>query len=892
MAWAVRAAAATFACAAATLPGYDALFTLPPPSGTGASQPAQGARSTCVYVAELLVPDAAVQSCGGAGACPTGSVSLLWPPHAVTIDVDIVAGGRAGEPDRASVSVSYLLPAEGVDVDSGQSAVEASRQRPGDTARVCALLLALLPWLQLGPCSPHRATGLNLYEAGPLDPSAVSREGALLAGAFVGEEEEGGARHLPFELPALQPGQGHAARSALDWGAGLVALASSSNRSVLHAVHSVSGDTVPQGSPLSRVQGGGDTPTPLLPGLFFAGHTSRGNFSGPVAALLRERWNAWTAAGLSAGGAGGEGGAWVSTRLHLTLARSPHARTVALAVAEAAELLAPALVVPEAGSLLQTGGVLHSDVFLGGGLLGVACERHSLEGGGRRSGEPLGLGSTYVAAVRQACEEHAAAEGQRKPTDAVAAWLGAALGRLSGEPPPATPVWAGQVCTDFTGRGFHHDVEYTVTASALLPPSSSSRLHPSCRVALHLHLPAGVYVDLDEVRTAVRDASAEDRARGGERTGRAPLSFRSFCRFIDVERPAYRSTQHVVLLRHDAAVRSGGAHGDGHNNLSALRHGGAVATVVRGGGGGGDTLHLSARFRTALHKRYPAPGCASGGEEALPASSLSTHATACTKEWGATVYRDGSVWVPALPGGWRAAARTAWARVTGWGSSPGQAGGGETQDVPSLDDACSDARPFFPGCYVLVHAPRPTVHVECTGVGGGETGHRPATWRTVSLLPPLATAQGLPCRPPRLLPPMPTGHADHAVWAVRATAAFYLLASLAVVACALRASAGEGGGALSAPLAAVLKALGERRARFLYDVAVEAAAQAAGLRPSASGPPPRALLARRVEGEGVEEGTGVRAASTVNSAVDSAPLAPSPSPARRRRGSATPATQR
>jgi hypothetical protein len=251
------------------------------------------------------------------------------------------------------------------------------------------------------------------------------------------------------------------------------------------------------------------------------------------------------------------------------------------------------------------------------------------------------------------------------------------------------------------------------------------------------------YIDLDE-------------ARDTERAGGPVL--RAFTKFIDVERPASASTQHVVALAVDvawdgsnASLAESGVQGipGGFARRSSAQS--FNATLIdpfedRGGLSPMFMVRISGVVRQLLHLRYQHAGCS---------DSMSIAAGG-----GAERHGDSASWV--------APAGEAWQLI-----QSAQAG---DEGQPS---------PYMSGCYASAHLQTPSVHLRCssTGAGIGSTAaaalaaalpNDSGSWTPV----PVVLTSGV-CEP--ALAPVPVGQRSHAALVRTLTAIAALFGSLLVV---------------------------------------------------------------------------------------------------------------
>lgn len=709
-----------------------------------------------------------------------------WPPGVLSIDVDIVSDSAASTaPAYALLPARRLAIATSLDprIPVGSFSA-ATRTRPNATqvSEACALVALVLPWLDTGACaggsggsgsggpSQRLLHSLALVTAAVHPPATLARDGALGADAF---EERARELYAPFTAAEeLEAAEAVAARGGggpvLAWGGGGLARARAAAGAVRVVVASVAFDGTGGGAP---------------PGLFFGG--GGGSPSGPVADLVACRSRAlWDGFGAAGGGAAADG-VWRVLATHVSLARVAGG-SVLVSVAETAVSSerqsaggggsppppAPpsaCAVVAEAAAL----GSIAADVLV---LAGAACHRTRVEGvahPGRGGALPE---SPFTGAALRLCESPAQAAVARRAGLVEALLLGQPLGNSAAAlPPPPPPRPRATVCRELRSTGLHRELGFALRVDVPAPPAAAEPPPPvprgaasepplRCELALVQRLEATQYIDLDE-------------ARDVERAGGAAL--RAFAKFVDVERPASASTQHVVVFSaevHDAGAgaaaagsSSGSGGGEGAGPRPAL-HGSVNVTLVPGGGG---AVRVAGDVRQLLHLRYQNAGCG-----------------------GAAGDDDGTF-------AWTAPADSAWlllAQQPTEGAAGGSGGAGG---------------PYISGCYARAHLQQPTVHLRCSGGAGGG----PALRALAAALPTcgsggsgawVAAPVGNPsqpgapgydgaCTPP--LAPVPVGRrGDTLLVRTLTTAATLGGALLLLLAAATTTRGGGGGGSRPPPL--------------------------------------------------------------------------------------------
>ena len=293
-----------------------------------------------------------------------------------------------------------------------------------------------------------------------------------------------------------------------------------------------------------------------------------------------------------------------------------------------------------------------------------------------------GVGRTFL-------DEH---HPNRAPTDALDASL-----------VPVTSA-AATVCRSVVGTGLHRELTFDVSVSMQLPPpppspslegstsqgtaeSAYATAPAACVLALVMQLESTTYIDLDEAR---------EHSRHG---GAAPWT--SYTRFIDVEKPAGASRQHVVLLSLPLSEEEASSDpcGDRESQQCPIPSPSPPPTPAGVGGGGLDvaivrrsadldgssTLSVHALLRQTLHMRYQSPGCSHGSD------FFGTHEAGGTRfsSWDSD---DAAYYFEAPNFLQRVISLTS--ELHGYGSAP-----------------------FVSGCYAPVHLPQPRVFLSCSPHG-------------------------------------------------------------------------------------------------------------------------------------------------------------------------------
>jgi hypothetical protein len=678
-----------------------------------------------------------------------------WPAGILSIDIDIVetnstvlrTSSSSSSPHPSPLFPSLTgLPALRVALVTSVAAGADPRPTPEQVTVACGLIATLVPWLPVKPCSTARTPlDLNLAAGATLAAGVVTRANTLSPAAYeAGDTNE----YRPFST-TTSPSSSSSSVSPggpLAWGAGFVDLAANA------VVTAASTDLPGCGIPVA--QG--------APGLFFpasverrgggrrGSSTSSSSFSatGPVATLVAERHAAWTAAGLS-------DDSWQPLSLHLSLrpagVLAPSLTRVRVAVAETAVRLDVGLTVPPAGDLRGSGAIGRSELYLENE--GV-CEAHVLLAPASAAAEgaetvpvpsPAAAShpSSFLRALPPACDSYNAAR-VKGGVSAIEAWVRPPPSKKTPAAAALSPAWSSRVCRSVSGTGLHRELTYTVTATALVresavgayaraaastrdaDSSSSSSVSSSpsdrspCHVALLQTVPETAYLDLDEVRDQQRGAGLAGFSAADNVIAEGAL-LRAFSRFIDVERPASVSTQHVLLLAH--AIHAEAAPAAASGAAAALPaptniYGGATVSVERvepepgstdSSKGGGPLLRVTVRatVKQLLHVRYQSPGCAkpdaAGAAAASSSSSTGSAEGACVtwRELGGAPYGtrlnvDGSIYLQA-PG----------AHLATNGSAAG-------------------VKPTTAGCYATAHVPLPTMHLQCRPHAAAAVGGRRA----------------------------------------------------------------------------------------------------------------------------------------------------------------------
>lgn len=256
------------------------------------------------------------------------------------------------------------------------------------------------------------------------------------------------------------------------------------------------------------------------------------------------------------------------------------------------------------------------------------------------------------------------------------------------ESPVVIPLATATLSRQIDGTGLHRDLEYTIMAHVHAPfgvtgagvgAGGSCALVPRCRLALVQRLEASTYIDLDEVREAVRRVARHGRT----------LGLRAFAPHIDVERPTSVSTQNVVVLwlpldegfESITSAKASPFWARARLSDSVDSLGGQVE-------GGNDTVvEIDASFSALVHFRYQTAGCdsASAGVADVAAAAAAPWTAIMSNIWG-PLRADGSFYF-------------------------------DPADKIAVGTA---GRPFVAGCYALAHLPQPTLHVSCDSESSGE----------------------------------------------------------------------------------------------------------------------------------------------------------------------------
>ena len=692
---------------------------------------------------------------GNSSASPPPSSLQVWPPDVLSIDIDLVDGAAAG------VAAAYaLLPARRLAIVTALdpsvpvgSFSAATRTRPNATqvSGACAVAALMVPWLDTGACAgadggpaQRLLSSLSLATAAVHPPSTLARDGSLGPDAF--DDERARELYSPFtaagDMTAAEAtSAAHGSGPLLTWGAGGLPRARAAAGASRVVVASVALDDP------RRV--------PPEGGLFFNASGSRGGAQGPVSAVVAERATAYE------GWLGGSG-AWRVLATHISLVRTTTGRgaPILLAVAEAAVAVAaargPLKSPPDGGR--GSGSAVAADVLV---VAGQACHSTRLASGPPPPPLPA---SSFTAAALRLCEGGKEGSAPRVAAVRHAGLLQTLLtGGAAGSLPPLPMLPRPTVCWDLRGSGLHR--ELSVTVDVLVPPpplprgggaplaagsSAASTAPLRCELALVHRLEATQYVDLDEARDA-------------ERAGGPAL--RAFTKFIDVERPASASTQHVIVL-------AGAVHEETPAPGLLLPSQRGVNVSLEPGGGGG--VHVTGVLRQLLHLRYQNAGC--GDDEG---------------EGGGGSTDDGTFAWQAAPGDLRFLVQQQLEQHQGGAAAP----------FPGT--------PYVSGCYARAHLQLPTVHLRCTGATGGgpalqalsdalrggrDGGGEVAAWAALPVLNsarPGTAGYISACTPP--LAPVPVGRRGDALLVRALTMAATLGGALLLLWAAVAAHGGATG---------------------------------------------------------------------------------------------------
>jgi len=277
----------------------------------------------------------------------------------------------------------------------------------------------------------------------------------------------------------------------------------------------------------------------------------------------------------------------------------------------------------------------------------------------------------------------AAVEAVREAGGLVQALLGGGRGHAAGggaRAPPARPPSAAscatRACTASWGTPW--------TCCCPPPRPAAAAAGPRAR--------GGPRAAAAALRARPRAAPGGDAVRGpGRGAGRGARGgprLRAFAKFVDVERPASASTQHVVafaatVLDPEAAAAAAASEGSeaphpAAAGLRALVHG--SVNVTRGPDG---SLHVRGVMRQLLHLRYQNAGCREG------------------RGGGGT--RDGTFpWEAPQGGGWLLLAQQQ-----------------QQQQGLHQADPLLPARPYVSGCCATAHLQQPTIHLRCSTTARG-----------------------------------------------------------------------------------------------------------------------------------------------------------------------------
>lgn len=660
-----------------------------------------------------------------------------WPDGVVAIDLDIVAHNLSrGEPGTWEAPRGYFgIPTLRIaltlsvpdNVTFGSTAGVAARPSDAQALSSCAVLSAALPWLRLRPCNSDARSGGRLdpdLRSVALQPlSTVLRDGGLGPDVFdaVASMNYHPFSTVPHNVATLLP----TTASPLAWGAGIAAAPATEHRRV--TVATVALET-PQCS--APVHAGGS-------GLFF-GTSPPSGASGALGSGMRARGAALLGSRHQP--------AWEPRGLHVTLTRAssgtPH--TLIVAAAETALLRAGFAEINTRAHPEPSLGFARSRVLEVAQRAPDGCTIHAVADASNREGAESGTMTSYMRAALGACttaramRAHAAAAG-------LDLWL---------QPPHATVAagWRARVCRSVANTGLHRDLEYRVSVAS--PMLARGVDVSKCTLVLSQRLESSMYMDLDEVRD-------QERGTGAYPPGAAGARLRAFAKFIDVEKPTSASTQHLVLLAHDATVRVEGSEEAALAALSGYRYGGVAATSSSEG----SMVAFAGVFRELVHVRYQSPGCQHVPGEA--ASDVLSDTAGASRSHCAT---------------WPQLMSTYFGRVNADGTVYIQAGHQPHSSAPGSSGKAGGLIPPTSGCYGLAHLPLPSVHVSCSGLAGGAFIHVPV----VNTALPTAAGYDADCTPP--LVPVPVGYAEHFQLIRTVTAATTIAGSLLVVIVAWGAS--------------------------------------------------------------------------------------------------------
>jgi hypothetical protein len=567
--------------------------------------------------------------------------SQAWPSGLLSIDIDLVDHSSADDATLSALGnlapqrVALLLRVSDAATPGLNASVEA-RATALQSQFACSLLAQLLPSALPQVCALEASKKPSSVTAGfetgaVFAADVVARDGSVAADAFNAQDS---ISYLPFSFERAATASD---AGTLAWGGGLVPRNSGWRRSVTAVT-----DEFPFAAASSL---GSEAHTQQR-----SFRTFFGRLEG-TAGLLGEALQKQRAAYI------GEQ-EWTTVSLHASITPAPGQKAVRVAIAETAVTKGPA-------SFKDSAALA---------ALGSRCKWSGA------TAEGPALHARFAASLSSWCT----APAEKQSAGLIAEWL-----RPGSTHRPV--AWSSRVCRTVRNTGLHRELEYKVQLTATVDAQtlarfkaasgaqSGSAAQPStasnCHLLLVQRVERSMYLDLDEVRERARGdpldldgASANDLER---RKAFLPgPALRAFSKFIDVERPASVSTEHVVLL----ALPIQGS----EDAVATGRFGRAIASVAAAG----TSVTVDASFHELVHARYQSPGCHK--DNALgPSASSESPALAH--------YADGSFRFPA----------------------PRATTGASNASSGSLFLAQAA------GCYKLAHLPLPTVHVQCAAPSDG-----------------------------------------------------------------------------------------------------------------------------------------------------------------------------